>query len=143
VIFNIFDQSPMDALFPLCLKHNVGVIVRVPFDEGGLTGTLTKDKKFEKGDFRGQYFRGDNLAQTVDRAEKLKTFLGEEAATLPELALKFILSHNAVSTVIPGMRTVQHVNANTAVSDKTPLSQKTVNALRAHAWKRNFYGWWD
>ncbi len=143
VIFNIFDQSPTEKLFPLCLKHNVGVIVRVPFDEGGLSGKLTLDTKFEKGDFRGQYFRGDNLKQTVERVEKLKSFLGPEAKTLPELALKFILAHEAVSVVIAGMRTVKHVQENSAVSGTVPLSPKTVEALRAHAWPRNFYGWWD
>ncbi len=143
VIFNIFDQNPMESLFPLCIKHNVGVIARVPLDEGGLSGTLTNDKKFEKGDFRGQYFRGDNLTQTVARAEKLKALLGAEARTLPELALKFVLSQEAVSTVIVGMRTAQHVSANAAVSDAPPLSKQTVRALAAHAWPRNFYGWWD
>jgi aryl-alcohol dehydrogenase-like predicted oxidoreductase len=143
VIFNIFDQSPIKNLFPLCQKHNVGVIVRVPLDEGGLSGTLTKNTKFEKGDFRGQYFRGDNLAQTVERAEKLRTFLGAEAKTLPELALKFVLSEAAVSTVIAGMRTTAHVAQNAAVSGAAPLSEKTKTALRAHAWPRNFYGWWD
>lgn len=143
VIYNIFDQSPAAQLFPLCQKHNVGVIVRVPFDEGGLTGTFTKDTKFPKGDFRGQYFRGDNLIQTVERAEKLKDFTGNGTKTLSDLALKFILAHDAVSVVIPGMRTSKHVELNTRVSDQTPLDQETVKALAAHAWPRNFYGWWD
>lgn len=143
VIFNIFDQSPVRKLFPLCRKHNVGVIVRVPLDEGGLSGTLSKDTQFEKGDFRGQYFRGDNLRQTVERVEKLKPFLGKEAQTIPELALKFVLAEPAVSVVIAGMRTVKHVMANSAVSESAPLSEKTVQALKGHAWPRNFYGWWD
>jgi aryl-alcohol dehydrogenase-like predicted oxidoreductase len=143
VIFNIFDQSPLEKLFPLCQKHNVGVIVRVPFDEGGLTGTLTNETKFEEGDFRASYFRGDNLRQTVERAEKLKPLLANGTKTLPELALKFILGHAAVSTVIPGMRTVKHVAQNTAVSGDAPLKPETIKALHAHAWPRNFYGWWD
>jgi len=141
VIFNIFDQSPAEKLFPLCVKNKVAVIVRVPFDEGGLTGTLTKNTKFEGDDFRAHYFRGNNLAETVDRAEKLKSFLGDEAGTLPDLALKFILAFDAVSVVIPGMRKTKHVVANTAVSNSPRLKPETPEALRAHAWPRNFYGW--
>jgi aryl-alcohol dehydrogenase-like predicted oxidoreductase len=143
VIFNIFDQSPVKELFPACRERNVGVIARVPFDEGGLTGTLTRETRFEKGDFRGSYFRGDNLAKTVDRAEKLKKLLNGEARTLPELALKFILGHPEVSTVIPGMRQARHVASNVAVSGAPPLSPGMMAELRRHAWPRNFYGMWD
>lgn len=142
VIYNIFDQSPEQHLLPLCQKEKVAVIVRVPFDEGGLTGTLTNDTKFEEGDFRGSYFRGDNLRQTVERADKLKQYFGNEAKNLPELALRFVLSHPAVSTVIPGMRKTKHVELNTAVSDGRGLPEATRRALKAHAWPRNFYGWW-
>jgi len=142
VIFNIFDQAPTEKLFPLCRKHKVGVIVRVPFDEGGLTGTLTKETRFEKGDFRAQYFRGDNLAKTVDRVENLKKFLGKDTRTVADLALKFTLSFDAVSTVIPGMRSARHVAANTKAAGRR-LPAKTLGALKKHAWDRNFYGWWD
>lgn len=143
VIFNIFDQSPVETLFPLCQKHRVGVIVRVPYDEGGLTGTLTLKTKFEKGDFRGQYFRGDNLRQTVERVERLKKYLDDDSPTIPHLALKFILRHEAVSVVIPGMRQVKHVDANVGIAGSAPLSNKVLQALRGEAWNRNFYGWWD
>jgi aryl-alcohol dehydrogenase-like predicted oxidoreductase len=143
VIFNIFDQSPVEKLFPACRRHNVGVIARVPFDEGGLTGTLTLDTTFEEGDFRRTYFRGENLKRTVERAERLKSLLGSEARTMPELALKFILAHPEVSTVIPGMRKARHVSANAAVSDAPPLSPGLLAELRRHAWPRNFYGMWD
>jgi aryl-alcohol dehydrogenase-like predicted oxidoreductase len=143
VIFNIFDQSPAEKLFPACRAKNVGVIARVPFDEGGLTGTLTRNTTFAKGDFRGGYFRGDNLAQTVERAEKLKALLNDETRSLPDLALKFILAHPEVSTVIPGMRRAAHVASNTAVSDAHPLSAGLMAELKKHAWSRNFYGIWD
>lgn len=139
VIFNIFDQSPLEKLFPLCQKHNVGVIVRVPFDEGGLTGALTADTKFEADDFRSRYFQGANLLETVRRADKLKTFVGHNVNSLPELALKFVLAFNVVSVVIPGMRRVKHVKENTAVSDGMPLPRETVVTLRQQAWQRNFY----
>lgn len=143
VIFNIFDQSPVEKLFPLCRTHNVGVIARVPFDEGGLTGMLTPKTKFEKEDFRAKYFQGDHLRQTVERMEKLKGVLGDGAKTIPELALKFILGHEAVSTVIPGMRRKKNVKTNTAVSGTMPLSQSKMAELKKHAWPRNFYGWWN
>ena len=143
VIFNIFDQSPAEKLLPLCKEHNVGVIVRVPLDEGGLTGTLTKDTTFPKGDFRGSYFRGDNLTQTVTRVDKLKGLLNGEAQTMPELALRFLLSHDAVSTVIAGMRQKKNVAMNTAVSDGRALSPSLMGELKKHAWARNFYGRWD
>ena len=143
VIFNIFDQTPAKNLFPLCIKHKVGVIVRVPLDEGGLSGALTLDTKFEKGDFRSQYFRGDNLRQTVERVERLKALVGNEAKTIPELALKFALAHEAVSTVIVGMRKLRNVEANAGISGTKPLSPKTLAALREQAWPRNFYGWWE
>jgi aryl-alcohol dehydrogenase-like predicted oxidoreductase len=143
VIFNIFDQSPLEQLFPLCKKHQVGVIVRVPFDEGGLTGTLTNDTKFEDGDFRKKYFQGDHLTQTVDRAKKLEKFLGPDVSTLSELALRFVLSFDDVSVVIPGMRKKTHVASNVGVSGKPRLSSALQQELKGHAWARNFYGWWE
>jgi aryl-alcohol dehydrogenase-like predicted oxidoreductase len=139
VIYNIFDPTPAAALFPACRAHDVGVIVRVPLDEGGLTGTIRPDSTFEQGDFRRHYFGGARARQVFERAEKLKAVLGAEAATLPELALRFCLSADAVSTVIPGMRRVATVEANVAVSDGRRLSSHLLAALAAHAWPRNFY----
>jgi aryl-alcohol dehydrogenase-like predicted oxidoreductase len=139
VIYNIFDQGPEDRLLPLCRKHDVGVLARVPFDEGGLTGTITPETTFPKGDWRALYFKGDRKRQVWERTEKLKALLGAEAKTLPELALRFCLANEAVSTVIPGMRRVQSVEANAAVSDGRPLSAAMRERLKAHAWPRNFY----
>jgi aryl-alcohol dehydrogenase-like predicted oxidoreductase len=139
IIYNIFDQTPEERFFPACQKHDVGVIARVPFDEGGLTGTITPDTTFPSGDFRSQYFKGDRKRQVWERAEALKKLLDGHAKTLPELALRFILSHDAVSTVIPGMRRLGSVQANVAVSDGRRLSPTLREKLRAHAWPRNFY----
>lgn len=139
VIYNIFDQSPEDKLFPICLQHNIGVIVRVPFDEGSLTGKITPETKFPKGDWRNHYFRGNRKKQVWERVQKLEKLLGDEAKTLSELALRFCLSHEAVSTVIPGMRKSQHVEENCAVSDGRKLSSKTLKELKKHKWLRNFY----
>jgi len=139
IIYNIFDQTPEEKFFPACQKHDVGVIARVPFDEGGLTGTITPDSTFPSGDFRSQYFKGDRKREVWQRTEALKKLLDGDAKTLPELALRFILSHDAVSTVIPGMRRLSSVQANVAVSDGRRLSAGLREKLKAHAWRRNFY----
>jgi aryl-alcohol dehydrogenase-like predicted oxidoreductase len=139
VFFNIFDQSPTDALFPACQKHGVGVLARVPFDEGSLTGKLTRDTKFPDGDFRASYFGGELLAQTVVRVEKLRPVLEGVAASMARGALRYVLSHPAVSTTIPGMRDVAQVDDNTAASDDGPLSPATLAALEAFRWVRQPY----
>jgi aryl-alcohol dehydrogenase-like predicted oxidoreductase len=139
VIYNIFDQSPEQKFFPLCQKMSVGVLARVPLDEGGLTGTITATTTFPEGDWRNNYFRGDRKRRVAERVERLRPLLGPESGTIAELALRFCLHDPAVSTVIPGMRSVANVEANCAVSGGRPLKPETVAALRKHAWKRNFY----
>jgi aryl-alcohol dehydrogenase-like predicted oxidoreductase len=135
VVHNIFDQAPEDVLFPYCQAHGIAVIARVPFDEGSLTGTLTRDSAWPAGDFRNSYFTPDNLTATLDRVERLLPLV-PQGMDLPELALRFILEHPAVSTVIPGMRRVAHVERNLATSDGTPLPPRLLEALRAHRWDR-------
>jgi len=139
IIYNIFDQSPEAEFFPACIARGVGVLARVPFDEGGLTGAITPESRFPKGDFRNHYFAGDRKRQVFERATALKGELDGEARTLPELALRFCLSHDAVSTVIPGMRRVSSVEANVGVSDGRRLSPALRERLRRHTWPRNFY----
>jgi aryl-alcohol dehydrogenase-like predicted oxidoreductase len=139
VIYNIFDQTAEDELFRACIRQDVGVIVRVPFDEGGLTGDITPESTFPAGDMRNNYFRGDRKRQVFERTERLKALLSPEAASLPELALRFCLHPPAVSTVIPGMRSVWHVERNCAVSDGRLLSPALLDELQLHAWNRNFY----
>ena len=139
VIYNIFDQSPAAQLLPLCRAKKVGVIVRVPFDEGGLTGALTPSTAFHPEDWRHRYFRGERLRETVERAERLRFLIRREITTLPQAALKFCLSHPAVSTVIPGMRRPEHVAENCAAGDGKPLTPRELAQLAAHAWPRNFY----
>lgn len=144
VIYNLFDQRPAERLFPLCQEHGVAVIARVPFDEGGLTGTLTRETTFATGDWRAGYFRGERLRETVERVERLKGFLRPTIPTLSALALQFVLSHPAVSTVIPGMRTVAHVEANVEAATGGCLTADELERLKPHAWPRNFYiGAWD
>jgi aryl-alcohol dehydrogenase-like predicted oxidoreductase len=139
VIYNIFDQSPERRLFPLCQQRNIGVIARVPFDEGALTGQITAESQFDPRDFRSFYFRGDRKRQVEERVAALRRDLAGVEGDLPEIALRFCLSHPAVSTVIPGMRKVRHVEANLAVSDKGPLDEQVLAILRKHAWEKNFY----
>jgi len=136
VIYNLFEQAPQDELYPVCQELNIGVLARVPFDEGGLTGAIKPDTVFPQDDFRSWFFRGDRKQKVFDRVEKLKALLGEEAATLPELALRFTLSHDAVSTVIPGMRSTKHVTANIACSDGRKLSPELLERLKDFAWDR-------
>jgi aryl-alcohol dehydrogenase-like predicted oxidoreductase len=140
VIYNIFDQSPADDLFPAVTAADVGVIVRVPFDEGGLTGKVTPDTEFPNGDFRNNYFSGDRKEQVWDRAQAIAKDLGAPVQRLPEIALRFCISNPAVSTVIAGMRSAVNVDANAAAVDLGPLSEQELEVLAHHRWERNFYG---
>ena len=140
VIYNVFDQAPEDELFPLCEELDVAVIGRVPFDEGSLTGTLTKDSRWPEGDWRNLYFVPENLGPTVDRVEALRPLV-PAGMTMPELALRFILSDPRVSTVIPGMRSLAHVRSNAAAGDGRGLDPALIAALRAHRWDRTPTSW--
>ncbi|WP_432841859.1 aldo/keto reductase [Dactylosporangium sp. CA-092794] len=140
VIYNIFDQSPEDKLFGVCAELDIAVIARVPFDEGTLTGTLTRDSTWPEGDWRNSYFVPENLEASVARAEALKAVL-PAGVSLPALALRFILANPQVSTVIPGMRTLAHVHANIATSDAPPLDPAVLDELRRHRWDREPTEW--
>jgi len=139
VIYNIFDQSPEKELFPLCSEKNVGIISRVPLDEGGLSGKFTPETQFDANDWRADYFKGENLAETCRRAELLKFLIRDEIKNLAQGALKFCLSHPSVSTVITGMRKASHVGENCEVSDGKFLKEQELAELKHHAWLRNFY----
>jgi aryl-alcohol dehydrogenase-like predicted oxidoreductase len=139
VIYNIFDPTPAAELFAVAKEHDVGVIARVPLDEGGLTGALHAESEFPPRDWRNRYFRDDRLTQLVARTDALAELLGDEAQSLPELALRFCLSAPEVSTVIPGMRREAHVRANIASGDGRGLSPDLLARLAGHAWDRNWY----
>jgi aryl-alcohol dehydrogenase-like predicted oxidoreductase len=136
VIHNIFEQAPEDQLFPVCEKRRVGVIVRVPFDDGKITPETT----FDPSDFRSDYFQGDRKQQVYDRVQKIVSDLGITLDQMPETALRYILSHKAVSTVIPGMRSVRNVERNCQTGDGQGLSKGQVQKLKPHRWEHNFYG---
>jgi aryl-alcohol dehydrogenase-like predicted oxidoreductase len=139
VIYNIFDQTPEANLFPLCLEKNIGVIARVPFDEGSLTGQINEFTQFPDGDFRNSYFAGDRKKQVHDRVLAICEALQIPMDHVPEIALRFCTSHPAVSTVIPGMRRVESVQNNAAAIGQGPLPPNTIEVLRRHVWNRNFY----
>ena len=140
VIYNVFEQEPAAEFLPAAQEHGVGVIVRVAFDEGALTGKFTPATAFPEDDFRARYFEGDRLARTVARVEKIRETLGADEPDLAAAALKFALKPPAVSTVIPGMRGERQARMNCAVGDQPPLSDALEAALRAHAWQRgNWY----
>jgi aryl-alcohol dehydrogenase-like predicted oxidoreductase len=135
VVYNIFDQNPEDELFPACREMDVAIIARVPFDEGSLTGTLTKETTWPEGDWRNSYFVPENLSETVDRVEELRRVL-PAGMTMPEMALRFILSNPDISTTIPGMRKLPNVDSNIAASDAGPLDSDLTKQLQEHRWVR-------
>ena len=149
VIYNIFDQNPEDELFPACREMKVAVIARVPFDEGTLTGTLTKESRWPEGDWRNNYFAPENLIPSVDRANEIKKLLNEwnqehsTNITMPELALRFILSNADITTIIPGMRKLSHVESNIEASDTGLLPQQLLDKLREFRWVRKPAPWSD
>lgn len=140
VIYNIFDQNPEDELFPACREMDVAVIARVPFDEGTLTGKLTLDSVWPKGDWRNTYFVAENLKSSLEHAESLKALL-PEGMSMAEMALRFILNNPDVSTIIPGMRSVRHVESNIACSQLGPLPEDLHAKLGAHRWERTPTSW--
>jgi aryl-alcohol dehydrogenase-like predicted oxidoreductase len=142
VIYNIFDQAPEDELFPLCRELNVGVIARVPLDEGSLGGHMTLDTRFPEGDWRARYFSAENLKPTIERVERLKRIL-PDGMSLPELALRFVLSNPTVSTTIIGMRSPEHVAANTSYSDRGALDSVLLAELKRYRWDRQPAPWSD
>lgn len=140
VIYNIFDQNPEDELLPACQEMDVAVIARVPFDEGTLTGKLTLNSSWPEGDWRNTYFVPENLSASVERAERLKELVPPDM-TMAEMALRFILNEDRVSTVIPGMRKLAHVEANLATSESGPLEGNLHAKLREHRWDREPTEW--
>lgn len=139
VVYNIFQQEPQDELFPLAQQEEIGIIARCPLDEGALTGKLTLETCFPEDDWRNDYFSGDRKKTVCERVSELEWLIRGDVESLPEAALRYCLSHPAVSTVIAGMRQPGHVQANVRASDKGPLPVEDVERLRAHAWPHNFW----
>lgn len=139
VIYNIFEQEPAAELLPVALETHTGIIVRVVFDEGVLTGKYNVNSKFAEGDFRNNYFAGDRLERAVQRVKKIKEDIIDSGLSMPQIALKFGLSHKAVSTVITGIRNVHQAEMNIGVSKMPALSDEIMEKLRKHEWRRGFW----
>jgi aryl-alcohol dehydrogenase-like predicted oxidoreductase len=142
-IFNLFHQRPAEKLLPYAKKNNIGLIARVPLDEGGLTGKFTESTTFADGDFRQKYFTKDRLGELVKRNNSLKKLTDGEAKSLMDLDLRYLLSWNEMSSVIPGMRRIKYVEENTSVSDGRKLSKKLLQEFKEYSWERNFYPNYD
>ena len=140
VIYNVFEQAPEDDLLPLCRELDVAVIARVPLEEGALAGTLTLDTTWPDGDWRATYFVPENLRSTVARVEALRPLV-PAGTTMPEMAIRYVLSNPDVATVIPGMRAARHVRANVAAGEAGPLPADLRESLRAHRWDRKPTRW--
>ena len=140
VIYNIFDQAPEDNLFPLCREKNIAVIARVPFDEGTLTGTFTKETSFPRNDWRATYFVPENLHSSVEHADALRPLI-PGGMTMAEMAIRFILSNPDVATTIPGMRKIRNVASNLSCSDGKRLSKTLLDELKTHRWDRTPTEW--
>lgn len=139
VIFNIFDQSPLDELFPFCLENNIAVLARVPLDEGGLTGNITPETTFPETDWRNHYFRGDRKKEVAERVEQIRAVTGDAYGTPAQAALRYTVSFDAVTSVIPGMRSAKNLLANVEAVSNGPLPAELLERLKAHRWIRNFY----
>ncbi len=139
VIYNIFEQEPQAEFLPAAAENNVGVIVRVAFDEGSLTGKWDADTRFSADDFRSRYFAGDRLERTVKHVAAVRETVGDAEPDLPTAALKFALKPAAVSTVIPGMRNARQAELNCGVSDQPPMTDELEARLRQHNWLRAFW----
>jgi aryl-alcohol dehydrogenase-like predicted oxidoreductase len=139
VVYNIYQQEPQRALLPLAQQEQVGIIVRCPLDEGALTGKITPETTFPEEDWRNDYFRGERKREVQERAEALQWLIQDDVESLPEAALRFCLSHPAVSTVIAGMRQPRHVESNVQASDKGSLASEDLERLKEHAWSHNFW----
>jgi aryl-alcohol dehydrogenase-like predicted oxidoreductase len=137
VVYNLFDQDPEDELFPACREKGIAVIARVPFDEGSLTGTMHRGMTWPEGDWRNLYFTPDKLDDILEHVEAVKADV-PPGTTMADLALRFILANPDVTTIIPGMRTVRHVEQNLAASDRPPLGDALLARLRRHRWKRTY-----
>ncbi len=139
VIFNIFEQSPLEKLFPFCEKNNISIIARVPFDEGALTGNVDPSTIFPLGDWRSNYFRDKRKMDVKRRVDKIWEDVNTECSSPAEAALRYVISFKAVTTVIPGMRKEKNLMANINSVNKGALPHALVDKLKIHRWDKNFY----
>lgn len=141
VIFNLFEQRPIDALFPAGARSKTAFIDRVAFDSGSLGGLWTKDsyEGWEEGSQQREMFRGDRFTETFNRVEALKKIVAPYYSSLAEAAIKFTLGSPEVSTVIAGMSNSRNIARNVSYSDGEPFPDALRAQLAEHNWPRNYY----
>ena len=126
--YNILDQRAATCLFPLAQEYNTTVIARTPLASGVLSGLWSVGKKFHRTDWRKRVFRDELLARTIERVERLKMAVSP-SYPLAQLALRFCLSHPAVTAVIPGVRSVEQTACSLAVNEQEKLPQDTLDII--------------
>jgi aryl-alcohol dehydrogenase-like predicted oxidoreductase len=136
LVYNALRQEMAEEVFPMALKKNFGIIARVPLYYGILTGKFAADTIFPANDHRSHTLPPDTLRQLVARAEQLKSFSGD--APPAQWALRFAISHHAVSTIIPGARNARQVEQNCAASDGLGLPKQQILAAR-QMWQEDEY----
>ncbi|CAZ95095.1 aldo/keto reductase [Zobellia galactanivorans] len=141
VMFNIFEQQPMDELFPMGKTTNTGFIARVPLDSGALTGTWTDASYSEWGveDKRHAMYHGSRFKKTLQRIEDIKNVCQPFYNKLADAALRYALHPEEVGLIIPGMRNKNEVDLNIAISDGAKFPEELANSLKSHRWKHEFY----
>ena len=140
IVHNIYEQAPEAEVFKVAEENNVGVISRCPLDEGALSGKITPETTFPEGSFLDTYFKDDRKAIVEQKAKELDWLMSEgHAENLAEAAIRYVLSHPAVSTAIVGMRNPKHAVANCKAIDKGPLPADVMKRLKKHAWPHNYW----
>jgi len=137
VIYNIFDQAPEERLFPSARERGVGIIAREPLANGFLTGKYDFKSRFPSGDIRNSFPEGYKKGM-IKTAEKLNFLIENKEITLAQAALKFVLSNDAVSTVIPGIKTEYQAKENLRAGDGDGLSRAELGKIKELT-KNNFY----
>ena len=146
-IVNIFDPLAFDGLIPVCEQNSVALIARCVLDEGGLSGFLTPGIRFPEGDFRNSYFSPDRLDEYLHRVEKLRSYIPEYADSLPELAIRFALTHPGVTTATVSMHVQEYAKANIAAAARGPLPEELFDDLRRYHrwlvnhWEETYFPW--
>ena len=131
MVYNALSQTPQKNLFPKAIKHNIGIIARVPLAYGALTGKFTKNTIFAEDDLRKRKYTDMGLDEILNIVDQYKKIVGSsERKKLISAALHFALDHNAVSITIPGIRSAKQAEENCSIykEDNAP-SKETIKAL--------------
>ena len=130
--YNLLDRKPEQGTLPYCQAHGIAFIARGPLAMGKLSGKYTKDTRFDPGDIRSKWLEDDdrkNFERDIEAVERLKSVAAKTEMTLPQLAIKFVLTHEAVSICIPGAKNRSQLEANVAAGNLPPLTREKMAAV--------------